>query len=136
MESEQTKQSVEISLFDLQETEKKENQRKARKKKQQEYFQRSEVKARIKAQKESRDASKRIKKMDEDQHVVCKKIGHTIHYATRHPEYYFRCMRCEASYSKKELDGFKENFCPCCHYKLRQRKTILQKRKLYGISTN
>ena len=129
MESDEIEQSFDISIMDLQNAEKKENTKKSLKKYAREYVKRTEVKDRLTAKRESAAVNKRLREMDVDQHIICKKLGKTIAFSRRHPEYRFKCTRCEVSYSKKDQGHFFKKFhCPCCHLKLRQRKTIAQKR--------
>jgi RNA polymerase-binding transcription factor DksA len=121
--------SDELSLNEVYESKKNDNKKKSNNKYAKKYQQKPEVKERIKLQRESRAASKRIKKMDEDQHSICKKLGKTIAYSRRHPEYRFKCTHCEVSFSEKDQNYFfKKNHCPCCHIMMRQRKTVNQKR--------
>jgi hypothetical protein len=119
------------SILDIQKEEKEKEEKKKQKERMREYQSRSYVKERIKLQRESKAVSKRIKEMDEDQHSICKKLGKTIAHSRHHPEYRFKCTKCEASFSENEEKHFFNKFhCPCCHLKLRQRKTITQKRNI------
>ena len=67
--------SDEISLNEVYESKKNDNIKKSNAEKMKEYQQRPEVRERIKLQRESKAVAKRIKKMDEDQHTICKKLG-------------------------------------------------------------
>jgi len=121
--------SDEISLNEVYESKKNDNIKKSNAEKMKEYQQRPEVRERIKLQRESKAVAKRIKKMDEDQHSICKKLGKKIGYSRLHPEYRFRCGHCEISFSENDQNYFfKKNHCPCCHMMLRRRKTVSQKR--------
>lgn len=69
-----------------------------------------------------------------DPHKVCKKLGRSRAYSCLHPEYFYRCSKCDVSYSNKEKTQFyKGNKCPCCHLMLRQRKTVTQKKNLRSL---
>ncbi len=119
----------ELSLNEVYESEKKDNDKKSNNWSIKKYQQKPEVKKRIKLQREAKATSKRIKKMDEDQHSICKKLGKTIAHSRRHPEYRFKCAHCEVSFSENDQNYFfKKNYCPCCHMMLRRRKTVSQKR--------
>jgi len=132
MNSDENKSSVlGMSFLDIQ----KQEQEKEKKKKQAEYakkyYSRPEVKARNTARRHEKVHEERMKKMDQDQHAICKKLGKSLAYSRRNPDYNFKCTNCEVSFSKKDQNQFfKKNSCPCCHYKLRIRKTVEQKKKM------
>ena len=64
-----------------------------------------------------------------DPHKICKKLGKTMAHRYRNPDYFYRCRKCEVSYSDKEKKYFfREKRCPCCHVMLRRRKTTNQKK--------
>ena len=133
IESSDDNLSDEISLEEVYENEKSEEQRKITKERTKKYNSRPGVKERRTEERIIRNSMERLKKMDEDQHTICKKLGKSLGYSSRYPEYHYKCTKCEASYSDKEKSHFfKGNKCPCCHLMLRQRKTIAQKRKQYG----
>lgn len=130
MESDETEQSFDISIADLQNTEKIEKTKKSNKEYAREYVNRTEVKDRLNAKRQAEAVNKRLKEMDQDHHTVCKKLGKPMGHARTNPAYFYRCRPCEISYSEKEKSHFfKGNKCPCCHLMLRTRKTVIQKRK-------
>ena len=135
MESFDDDLSNEISLKEVFENnkdqEKKEKKKKFARDYQRKYNKRPEIKERNAAKRIARSVAKRLKKMDEDQHKICKKLGHTIAHSRRNSEYYFKCTHCSVSYSDKEkIHFYNGNKCPCCHMMLRRRKTIAQKRNM------
>ncbi len=131
MEFDENDLAPEISIRELYESEKKEEKRKAVNEKMKEYNSRPGTKERKSAQRDAKIVAERLKKMDQDQHIICKKLGKSIAHSRRNPEYRFKCKRCEVSFSEKQKSQFYlENRCPCCHFMLRQRKTVTQKRNL------
>ena len=129
MESSDDNLSDEISLEEVFEKEKSENQKRITNEYARKYYQRPEVKARNTAKRQTKVHEERLQKMDQDQHIVCKKLGKSIAHSRRNPDYSFKCTRCEVSYSEKDKNQFfNKSYCPCCHFKLRIRKTIQQKR--------
>jgi len=132
MSSDNKKSSIfGMSFYELQ----KQEQEKKQKKKQAEYMRKynskPEIQERKKLKRLNEKLSKEIKNLGlVDPHEICKKFGKTLAWSRRNPEYYIKCTKCEVSYSEKEKNHFfKKSHCPCCHLKLRMRKTIPQKRK-------
>lgn len=119
-----------MSILDIQKQEKEKEQKKKQSKKMKEYFTRPDIKERIKIKKLNEKMTKEFKNLGiTDPHEICKKLGHTIAWSRRNPDYFYRCSKCDVSYSNKEKNHFfKENHCPCCHLMLRTRKTITKKR--------
>ena len=135
MEFNENDLSPEISIRELYENEENEEKRKAVNDYQKKYNERPEVKNRQKIKKIKKISEKMIKEFKNlgitDPHKICKKLGKSMAHSRRNPDYFYRCKKCEVSYSDKEKRHFfKENHCPCCHFKLRQRKTTTQKRNL------
>ncbi|AFS80045.1 hypothetical protein NKOR_00635 [Candidatus Nitrosopumilus koreensis AR1] len=132
MDANQKDSAFHIDISDLEEIEKKERKRKYINEYQRKYAKRSYVKDKLSKQKQNKTLTEKIKKLGtEDPHRICKKLGRTRAYGRRHPEYFYRCSKCDVSYSDKEKEHFyKENKCPCCHLMLRQRKTVTQKKSL------
>jgi RNA polymerase-binding transcription factor DksA len=120
-----------LSLSEVYESKKEENKKKSASESARKYFQKPEVKARITAQRQAKVVKERLKRMDQDQHLICKKLGKPMGHARTNPNYFYRCRQCEKSFSEKQKNYFyKGNRCPCCHLMLRIRKTVTQKRKL------
>lgn len=119
-----------MSFLELQKQEQEKNKRKKLAEYMKKYNSKPEVKERIKFKKLNEKMINEFKNLGVlDPHQVCKKLGHTIAWSRRNPEYFYRCSKCDVSYSDNEKKHFfKENHCPCCHLMLRTRKTIAKKR--------
>jgi RNA polymerase-binding transcription factor DksA len=123
--------SSEVTLNEIFEKDKEKETKKKLAEYARNYSRRPEIKDRRSSERLAKAVDNRLKKMDEDQHTVCKKLGKSIAHSRRNPEYRFKCTRCEVSYSEDDKVFFHKNsFCPCCHFKLRLRKTVTQKRNL------
>ena len=118
-----------LSILDLQKQEKEKEQKKKQSEKMREYHARPDVKERIKIKNLNEKMTTTFKNLGiTDPHEICKKLGHTIAWSRRNLTYFYRCSKCNVSYSDKEIEYFfKGNHCPCCHLMLRTRKTITQK---------
>ena len=132
MDSKETDSTFHIDISDLEEIEKKEKERKATNEYQRKYNKRPEVKSRKNKLKQTENLTKALKKLGtHDPHEMCKKLGQTMAHSRRNPDYFYRCSTCGVSYSDKEkIHFYKGNNCPCCHRKLRMRKTIREKRNI------
>ena len=130
MEFNENDLTPEISIRELYESEEKEEKRKIVNDYQKAYNSRPDVKERIKIKKLNEKMTNEFKNLGiSDPHEICKKLGHTIAWSRRNSSYFYRCSKCNVSYSDKEKNQFyKENKCPCCHLMLRTRKTITKKR--------
>ena len=113
-----------MSIWDIQETEKNENERKIKNKKQREYNQRPGVKERIKQKIADRAVAKRIEKMNKNELSTCKKI--CLKYVakkpttgTRYGSGQKRCQICEIYITIKGTKNEQGLFCKCCHYRVR-----------------
>ena len=113
-----------MSIWDIQETEKNENERKIRNKKQREYNQRPGVKERIKQKIADRAVAKRIEKMNKNELSTCKKI--CLKYVakkpttgTRYGSGQKRCQICEIYITIKGTKNEQGLFCKCCNYRVR-----------------
>lgn len=133
MNSNESGSSVEINILDIQKQEKEKEQKKKQREKMREYYSRSYVKERLKFQKLNKKMTKEFKNFGTvDPHKICKKLGKSIAHSRRNPNYFYKCTKCDVSYSNKEKTHFFHgNHCPCCHLMLRTRKTIAQKKKLF-----
>jgi len=132
MSNNQNKPSVfGISFLDLQKQEKEKEQKKKQREQMRKYNSKQEVREKRNLKNQNKKMVNEFKKLGSvDPHKICKKLGKTLAYRVRNPEYFYRCSKCEVSFSEKEKHHFfKNNHCPCCHLKLRTRKTITQKRK-------
>lgn len=116
----------ELSILDLQKQEKEKEQKRKRNERMKKYL----VQPNVKIQKLNEQTTNGFKNFGiSDSHEICKKLGHTRAWSRRNPDYFYRCSKCDVSYSDKEKSHFfKENHCPCCHLMLRTRKTITKKR--------
>jgi len=128
--------SGELSLHDVYENDKEENERKIRNKKQQEYAQRPGVKERIKQQIVDRAVAKRIEKINKNELSICKKI--CLKYAVKKPTNNSRygsgqkrCQMCEIFISIEGTKNEEGLFCKCCHYRVRGKpRNLKYKEKL------
>jgi hypothetical protein len=132
MNSDENKSSIfGMSFLDIQKQEKEKEKKKKQAEYAKKYYNKPEVKARNTALRQTKVHEERMAKMDQDQHVICKKLGKSIAHSRRYLDYSFKCTNCEVSYSKKDQNQFfRKISCPCCHYKLRIRKTVEQKKKI------
>ena len=130
MEFNENDLSPEISIRELYENGIKEEKRKTTNEYQKKYNAQPNVKERKKIKKTNERMVNEFKNFGiNDPHEICKKLGHTIAWSRRNPEYFYKCTKCDVSYSDKEKSHFfKGNHCPCCHLMLRKRKTITQKK--------
>ena len=132
MSSDNKKSSIfGMSFYELQKQEQEKKQKKKQAEYMRKYISKPEIQERKKLKRLNEKLSKKIKNLGlVDPHEICKKFGKTLAWSRRNPEYYIKCTKCEVSYSEKEKNHFfKKSHCPCCHLKLRMRKTIPQKRK-------
>jgi len=132
MDSDKDPLSSKLSIFDLQNRERIEKMKKYSRDYYKKRRQNPEIKERDNFQKQSKKLINTISQFGKnDSHTICKKLGHSRAYGRRNPYYFYRCSICDVSFSDKEKTYFYNgNHCPCCHLKLRIRKTITQKKKL------
>ena len=103
MNSDENKSSIfGMSFLDIQKQEKEKEKKKKQAEYAKKYYNKPEVKARNTALRQTKVHEERMAKMDQDQHVICKKLGKSIAHSRRYLDYSFKCTNCEVSYSKKD----------------------------------
>lgn len=132
MDSDKDPLSSELSILDLQNRERIEKMKKYAKDYQKKRRQIPEIKERENFKKHSKKFTNVLSQFGKnDPHKICKEIGHSRAHGRRNPNYFYRCTICNVSFSDKEkIYFYNDNYCPCCHTKLRIRKTIEQKKKV------
>lgn len=122
------------SILDLQKQEKEKERKKKQNEQMRKYLEKPGVNERIYVQRHAKKLQDKIKNLGkEDPHAICKKFGHTMAHSRLDPSCFYKCSKCNVSYCENQRKYFyNQYFCPCCHFKLRTRKTIQQKRKAYG----
>ena len=114
MDSNENNTSCDLSILDLQNQEKKEKQKKSARDYQKKRREKSGAKERENLKRQAKHLTEKLKKLGrEDPHEMCKKLGHTLAYGRRNPDYFYRCTKCGVSYSDKEKireSGHRQNF--------------------------
>jgi hypothetical protein len=129
--------SSEPSILDLQEQERIEKKKKQLRNYQKQRRQIPVIKERENLKKQSKRLLSALSQFGKnDPHKICKELGHSRAHGRRNPNYFYRCSTCDVSFSDKEKTYFYNgSYCPCCHTKLRIRKTVTQKKKLNSAFT-
>jgi len=123
-----------ITLRKLYENEKEDERKKIQRERVREYHSRPEVNKRLTAKRKAKKLRETLRNLGKtNPHKICQKLGHPLAHSRVDPSCFYKCSKCCVSYCEKQRKHFYNlHFCPCCHFKLRTRKTILQKRNLYG----
>ena len=128
--------SLANSILAAQKREEEREREKERKKKAAEYQRKRNSRSDVK-EKESykRTNKKMIKEFSElgkvDPHKICKKLGSkSLKRISNDGSLTYKCRTCNVTFSEKQKNFFwKNNHCPCCHYKLSVRKTVWEKKR-------
>ena len=128
--------SLANSILAAQKREEEREREKERKKKAAEYQRKRNSRSDVKEKESYRRTNKKmIKEFSElgkvDPHKICKKLGSkSMKSVSKDGIRTFKCRTCNVTYSEKQKKFFwKNNGCPCCHYKLSIRKTVSEKKK-------
>ena len=120
-----------MSILDIQKQEKEKERKHKQREQMRKYRSKPGFKEREYLQRHAKRLTKAISKLGKNNpHMICKKLGYSRARLRKDPSCFYRCTKCNVSYSEKQKNRFYLGIrCPCCHTQLRTRKTITAKRQ-------